>query len=66
MSIEELKQIIDLMKSNKLSRVKFGDIEVVKDIHEVKNKPNNKKAFKTFEELDEDDQLFNPLGDLNG
>jgi len=66
MNTDILKEIIELMTTNKLSRVKFGDIEVVKDLHEIQPTKQTTNKIKSFEELDEDDQLFNPLGDLNG
>ena len=54
------------MTKNKLYSVKFGDIEVIKTLHDIKSGKTEKHLpMKAFDELTEDDQLFDPLKDIS-
>ena len=63
-NLTDLEKIIELMTKNTLQSVKFGDIEVVKNLHTVKTKPEKHLPMKAFDDLSEDDQLFDPLKDI--
>ena len=64
-NLTDLEKIIELMTKNMLQSVKFGDIEVVKNLHTVKGKPEKHLPMKSFDDLTEDEQLFNPTAGIS-
>lgn len=56
MEINKIEQLIKLVVANKIDRLKFGDIEIVKTRHDVAKTDN--KLASNQDVIDEDELLY--------